>query len=538
MKRITILLHMFVASLLLLGSCTTFEDLTPSDEFPGTEVPKSTTNFELILNESYNNLATAYIRNFLISSIVVADYTNGNDETLGGQRNLFQFERTGFTDDGLWSSCYRAINNANNVLLFTESLEPVDNQYLAQRARLRGEAFFVRSFAEFLLVRHFAQQYSSSTSDLPGIILMDVPSGGYNSGGRSSIEDSYNHILNGLDSAIVALPRGGETITNGPYIGTNYRAKKHIAVALKAKVLFQMNRMDDAFDEIRTLYGQIPGEMSAGSPNVLPTTGPFAIEPLKGDIEKEIPLRNKAIFGAFGVNTTLRSLVLGYFISDNPSSPFSELKRLTNLNLSVIYFNPEFTRDFVKDTLNPQGDAYINSYPNGFGKVRVDNYMKFVQIEDQDGDSITHARIFSKYTIDPANATIWPYLRHEELLLARAEIWALKGQGSAALKDLNLVRQVKGSSIITSTPTQAELIRLIVLERKFELIGEGDRFFNWKRMGAYNETISNVYGSGGYKTYSRLFATNIAWNSNESVFRIPLNEISQNPALSESDQNP
>ncbi|MDX1314328.1 MAG: RagB/SusD family nutrient uptake outer membrane protein, partial [Eudoraea sp.] len=137
---------------------------------------------------------------------------------------------------------------------------------------------------------------------------------------------------------------------------------------------------------------------------------------------------------------------------------------------------------------------------------------------------------------DPSEYMNIPVLRSAELVLMRAEINAVNGQLSAALSDLNMILERAGHTALSPPIQQARLIELIAIERMKELDMEGDRFYNWKRMGAYNTEVFALYPAVVYSRLER-DGTSYDWDSQESLARIPQDEMNGNPALGPEDQN-
>lgn len=109
----------------------------------------------------------------------------------------------------------------------------------------------------------------------------------------------------------------------------------------------------------------------------------------------------------------------------------------------------------------------------------------------------------------------------DELYLSRAEAYAHLGQNSAALADVNIIRQRAGLKDLDVSLSGDGLIDSIVDERRKELCFEwSDRWITLKRTGKVNAVLSQ-------------FKPNV-WQSYHQLFPIPLTEIqrssiTQNP---------
>lgn len=123
-----------------------------------------------------------------------------------------------------------------------------------------------------------------------------------------------------------------------------------------------------------------------------------------------------------------------------------------------------------------------------------------------------------KYKQDVATGTSAEFsiiFRLAELYLIRSEARAMQGDLLGAQEDLNKIR-LRAGLPETGASSQAEILDAIMMERQHELFTEhGHRFFDLKRLGRLDETLSGKPG----------------WNSTDSLWPIPQNELLVNPAL-------
>jgi len=114
-------------------------------------------------------------------------------------------------------------------------------------------------------------------------------------------------------------------------------------------------------------------------------------------------------------------------------------------------------------------------------------------------------------------------IRYADVLLKYAE--ALNASGSSnAEQYLNLVRSRAGLANTTAT-TQPELSAAIEMERRFEFIGEGHRWFDLKRTG---EAIQRM------NAWFTLNGKNVTINADNLVLPIPQNQRDSDPAISQN----
>lgn len=109
--------------------------------------------------------------------------------------------------------------------------------------------------------------------------------------------------------------------------------------------------------------------------------------------------------------------------------------------------------------------------------------------------------------------------RLSEQYLIRAEARAQQGNLSAAITDLNLIRNRAGLQNTISTD-QASLLSDIQHERQVELFCEwGNRWFDLKRTEKATEVLS---------------LTKPGWQANDTLYPIPQTELNSNPFLTQN----
>lgn len=122
-----------------------------------------------------------------------------------------------------WTTGYRAINLANNVLSAIDVVVPVSQN------RVKGEALFLRAAAHFEMVRVFAKAYNDGDPQKNlGIPVVTKPTRGItddNNIGRNTVAEVYAQVIADLTEAVTLLPE-----TN------SYYASRGAASALLARV--------------------------------------------------------------------------------------------------------------------------------------------------------------------------------------------------------------------------------------------------------------------------------------------------------------
>lgn len=132
-------------------------------------------------------------------------------------------------------NCYSVVSQVNS---FNTGLKALSESEITSQAKntLLAESSFLRASAYFYALRFFGQHYNLS-SDFGIVIRPEDSANNANAFPRSSVQESYDAILEDLDFAIANGPENG---------GANFRASKEAAQALKAKVLLYMGDFSGA----------------------------------------------------------------------------------------------------------------------------------------------------------------------------------------------------------------------------------------------------------------------------------------------------
>ncbi|KVV16222.1 RagB/SusD family nutrient uptake outer membrane protein [Flavobacterium sp. TAB 87] len=168
----------------------------------------------------------------------------------------------------------------------------------------------------------------------------------------------------------------------------------------------------------------------------------------------------------------------------------------------------------------PSLTALSNNFVNSFelGDARKANWIKAVT----DGTTTWyHPYKYKQQNFSSSSVEYSIMFRLAEQYLIRAEARARAGDLIGAKEDINKIRQRSGLSN-TTAGSKEEILDAVLQERKWELFTEnGHRFFDLKRFDKIDTVLSSVKQG---------------WNSTDSLFPIPQNELSTNTHL--NPQNP
>jgi len=325
-----------------------------------------------------------------------------------------------------------------------------------QKNWVEGQAKFFRGMANFELVRMMAQPYGyNAENSQPGIPLRTTVT--LDSKDRSSVADVYAQIIADFKSADFLLPA---TSADAKY----YTATKLAAKAYLAKVYFQMNNFAQAY---------------AYSDSVI-ASNQFKLD----------------------TNFTYR---------------FSE-----GLSKEGIWVIPNQTNSYEVGGELRTNFRSVVSIP---GFVFTDGFYSYATAKATDKRKVWYsntlqagANVLTKYNAPYFNV---PVLHLTEIKLIHAESGAELGGATLtkAITDINeiLTRAYGALSNLPATATATGVITTTRTERELELVGEGSRTQEIKRIGA--RTGVNVDRRGS------------PWNCNGFILQFPKGEQDANAAF-------
>jgi hypothetical protein len=472
------------------------------------------------------------------------------------------------TIDDVYTSMYSGIRKANIFLVKapTSAIIPSDGLTFAQDVeRLRGEAYFLRAFFEFELVKRYGSMVLVTKVLDPGDNL-DVP--------RNSFDDCVRQISLDCDSAIARLPEWTQSWTVGSDRSKYGRATQTAALALKSRLLLyaaspQYNVSGDlakwqaAADAAKALIDRnrhklyttgttayqniflwnvsgaayndevIFATSTANNANVETDNAPISYDGATGRTNPTQELVN-----AFEMRTTGRPIT-------DPTSGYSATNPYNNrdprLSLAIMTNGSSFKNKTVetfvggKDGLN----ANVNATKTGY-------YLRKFLAEAAVWNTSSNTSVRKP----------WIIFRYAETLLNYAE--ALNEvQGAAAaplvLAAVNQIRARTGVAMpalqITNpagngyvAPTKEAIRQRIRNERRVELCFEEHRFFDVRRWNegeiTFNKPVSGMritQTTSGVLAYQTFTVEDRVFTPKNYLFPMAQVELNKAPALK---QNP
>lgn len=405
---------------------------------------------------------------------LIADPSNWWTYENNWSDNTYGRIATAARTEQIWNLFYKAINNANAIIVNTPQIAASD----AVKNQLIGEAKALRAYSYFWLIRIYQFTYAKNP-DAPGVPLYTEPATSASNGNpRASVKDVYALIVSDLDFAIANL-----TATRID----KYRINKNVAQLLEAEV-YQVLAMSD-----NTLWAKAISNAQAaraGFPLMARTDYASGFNSVSNQ---------EWLWGIqFNASQSLSYASFFGYIDPTPA----------NTRYKDIYVNSSFVAKFsATDVRNLFIPAPNQSSANPWKKWQT---KKFVDNSTFSGDLVL--------------------MRSAETYLVEAEGLAQTNQLEAAKDALFVLQSSRDPAATRSVATtKADLINEILLERRKELYGEmGVQYFDLKRY-----QLPLVRDGNQWSSVVLVPANDYRW-----IWQLPQSEMDANKSLKPSDQNP
>lgn len=407
-----------------------------------------------------------------------------------GMRTSSSYEMRYVEDNApnMWNVPYNVLRRANRLIAAIDQDLVVDATE-AQLAQLKSEALVIRALVHFDLVRLHANPFTMDGGTSLGvpIVLTPLPMDALPS--RSTVAEVYTQVLKDLSDAIALGGLSGSK--NYGYVNTWF------AKGLLAKV--NLYKGDNA-----TALTQAE-DVVKNSPYELWTNDEYVDGWKTSDNGRKEMLFE--IVNASNDDWTDRE-GLAYLMHEDGYADFIATESFMNL-------------------LN----ADANDVRNGIllAPSLDDNLMA------EFGDSTIFVNKFPADASGDMRLNSLPVMRLSEIYLIAAEAAAKQPNATVAAKYLNAIVLRANPAATAVSPANATVDR-IMLERRKELVGEGQRFFDAMRNNVTIVRYADVEARGFHYpliTESQKFDRTYF----RAILPIPMSEINVNPNLKEQ-QNP
>lgn len=470
MKKILII--GFMAFVILFSSCKKQLELAPKDALGTDEALGTIKGVNSAILGMYSSMRSA---SYYGRSLYIYGDLSASDVYLSqtnSNRYISTFQRNYAASDAtitdMWTAMYVTISRANNII------NSVDKVAASQQEKdlAKGQALFVRALGYFDLVRIFAKPYNQGNgaqSGVPVVLISDIS----NYPKRSTVTEVYTQILADLNLA--------KTLLSATSASDKVTVSRYAVSALLSRVYLYKGDYTNAIAEA----------------NVVTSNSSFILTPVAALATfYATPAAAEDIF-------TIRFLATESVGSDNIGS---------------IYLKPGY------------GDIRVSpDLVAVFDKVNDKRYQLFI------GPFSNSPKEFQNNKYKQQDGVLGMYspkvLRLAEVILNRAEAANKTGQDELALTDLNKIRTNRGLASLAGI-TGGTLLNEILLERRKELMFEGQFFFDLMRNGI---TMKRNFCNDPLEISAP--QCSLTAIDSKTIAPIPQAELSANPSLA-GHQNP
>lgn len=476
MKLNTKLILGLFLSFFMIVSCD-LEELPENVDIVG---PTSLADLEALLNAGYNNLGWPLGGNAQIYAEMNGDNIDGPEGLNSDETEIFNRSTSFFNNtirDNMYRGFYRIVLDANVVLDQIENnLGAIGVDASNPRIQeMKGEAFLLRAMAHFEVSRFMSHSpgYTDNNSHLGIQYIKEIDNAiGQN---RGTVAENYADLISDLTEA--------ESLLNTQNSKNANYANKAAAQAYLAKVYFQAgfgpalsstgSNYQMAFNYADAALTSTPAMFDVN----LYQGGATGTERFAGNLDNNVNTESPNIETIFGI------------VSESTANSKGGTFQRYRSDLAI-----------SNTTLRIMQDLY-NSIPSTDRRKDL--------LEEIDGE----------YFLSKFNKAIMhvPLVHYTEILLIRAESAAEINNLMQAEQDINMILSRAGLSTISGL-SQTPLVDLIRAQRRIELLGEGNRVNDLKRIGVDENGLT---------------IRNAPWDCNGILFQFPATEVftgfEQNP---------
>ena len=509
MKLNKYIITLSVALCTMLSGCTDWLDTQPNDKQSEEQQFSTKDGFYTAVNGVYNRMSG--------SNLYGKTLSYGDLDLLGqyyiveqsNQGSYYKYLRAltnwDYTEDGVsavlsstWNEAYSTIMNINVVLKNIEN-DVTDKKVLPQREykMLKGEMLAARAMIHFDMLRWFGPIYSKNPEG------RGIP---YNDTTEPQILTMHNaktalndYILRDLKEAENLLAESDPVITEGPraeYDEVNLdnsmryrqlRLNYYATVLLTARAYLWGDDVDNALAEAQKLTedAKVKGFFPAVDKakllgNYNDPDRMFSTESLFGYYNKN---RGLIYDGTFGGSNTGTSLLI-------PRSGYVDGQLFGSSDAEDIRYKSQWE---LGETLEGQTSMKLTKFKdiNDAGKNNAENNK-----EDETG----------VLQVQKFYGTYCSLIKLSEAYYIAAECMMRNGNLAEAWGYLNTVRENRGLGSYPTTTAEKFFWNFLTLDYIREFVGEGQKFFYFKRR---NMGFDNAYN--GRKEVKTVTAAPLPW---------------------------
>lgn len=514
----------------LFTSCVNdWLDVTPSDAIDGDNPITSSADLEPARTGMYHSLkGTSGLvdyygqQMFIYGDAHAGDDMQANVEAGSGRANFFYLMTytagSDFTSlNTPWQSPYIAISRANKIIAAIDGgklSDKDDKNAQATIAQYKAEAEVIRALAHFDLVRIYGKPYTEDQGASLGVPVVTKVLDTEEKPARNTVKEVYDQVLKDLKAAIDSKALPNESKTTG-YVN------QWGAEGILTRVYLTMGDYQNA---LSTAEDVIDNCGQAGFALWNPIT---EVQDDKGNVDEAASLKKSkvAFNNVWSAETPDESEFLFRLNSTN-NNDANDLTGIGNVMSADGYGDEILTEAFLNKLHADPKDVRDTLCYTTADQINADASYK---------DNRVFLNKFRGLNGNTRIVPVIPIIRLSEVYLTAAEAAFRLNDKDKAAKYLNaLIERRTLDDNLKVTKDNITLDR-ILLERRKELVGEGQRYFDAMRTG---ETITRYTNSKDKGWHSDTMADDVhAFNRDlfKAISAIPQDEINANGNIK---QNP
>lgn len=422
-------IYIFIFLIITLQACTEMLEPEAYDAIPADQVLTNKKGLDGSLMGAYDILQSASIGDAIIFAELAAD----NFITVGSKVEYHEvndndIQSSNAYSTGIWNNSYEGINLVNYIIEGIEGIEGVTED---EKNNYLGQAYFLRAFHYFNLVRYFGdvpKRDKAIRDASPETLNISV----------SPKSEIYQFMIDDLQKA--------ETYMAGTGSGNYAFVTEGAIKALLAKVYLYTEKWADAANKAQEVI-----DMG------------YTLEMTNyGNIFDEAAISTEIIFAANFANEVEASNYLTTWLSYEGRAEFVAWNNDKSETIYDEFETGDLRRNHTVQLLK--------------GKLGDDYYcVKYSDIVNANDNTI--------------------FLRLAEMYLIRAEaLNEVSYPNTDAFAALNTIRNRAGLSNLTTSEltSQAQFRLAVEKERRLELAFEGNRFFDLRRTGRIDNVLPDI----------------------------------------------
>ena len=456
MKKIYNILALAAVTTGLSSCVNNWLDQTPSNGTPTSSAITNYNDARTAMYGMYDGLQgnSTYTQYYAARMFYYGD-VRGDDmqARTQGMRTSSCYEMRYTADDApnMWNIQYNVIRRANRLIEAVDNKTITDAEnFQAELANIYNQAKVIRALVHFDLVKVYGMPYTYDEGASLGVPFVDKPLDRDAQPGRDKVADVYAKVVADLNNAI-----DSEALTVSKKAGEKQGyIDLWAAKALLCRVYLYMNKNQEAFDLAKEIINDSPYEL-------------WTPEQYAEAWDKQDPNHTKEMI---------------FELINNGSDDWADREGIGYLLNEQGYADAICTKSFVDMLQTDPAD--------------VRNEVVLPAMYDKDlkktyGENPIFINKFPLGALGDMRLANLPILRLSEVYLNAAEAaaklgGAAKAEGIKYLNDLLDKRTKTPTAKVSDAIADDEFLSKVLIERRKELVGEGQRFFDAMRN---NETI-------------------------------------------------